>query len=51
MLMVATKKKVKLEEKKTMLEENKVEMTAASEGSKMLTSKMEELDDDQGWSC
>ena len=37
MLMVATKNKVKLKEKKTMLKENKVDMTVASEDSKMLT--------------
>lgn len=46
MLMVAADKKLKFEEKKAMLEERKVEIAAASEDTKMLALKMEDLYDD-----
>ena len=45
-LTAATDKKLKLEEKKAKLEQKKVEIVVASEDSKMLTLKMEEVDDD-----
>ena len=44
--MAVADKKLKPKEKKTRDEEKKVEITAASQHSKMLTLKMEELDND-----
>ena len=53
LLMKATEKEIQLEEKRAMIEEKKVmfedkkvEMTTASEDTKILTLKVAELDDD-----
>lgn len=41
--MVTTEKKINLEVKKTYVEERKIELAIASEDSKMLTMRMDEL--------
>ena len=44
--MTATKKKINLEDEKTKLEEKKVKLAATSEDTKMLTMRMDKLDND-----
>lgn len=45
-LMAMTEKKINLKEKKTKLEEKKVGFTVASKDTKILTMRIDELDDD-----
>ena len=45
-LMAAIEKKINLKEKKTKLEKRKVELATRSGDTKMLTMRMDELDDD-----
>ena len=45
-LVAATNKKLNLEEKKTNLKERRVELVAALKDTKVLTMRMEKLDDD-----